>query len=88
MIRHLAITVLAVAATLATGAQPQRALFTGRSMMHAHNAYPEKGQWGDRIERALATGATPIVIEQDVALAGQGASARTVVSHDDELTGE
>jgi len=77
--------VLLSAAALLTQSPP--ALFNGRAMMHTHNAYPEKGKWGDRIERALATGATPIVIEQDVALAGQGASARTVVSHDDELTG-
>ncbi|HUQ87801.1 MAG TPA: hypothetical protein VM096_09590, partial [Vicinamibacterales bacterium] len=79
------ILVLLSVATLA--AQSPGRLFNGRSMMHAHNAYPEKGHWGDRIERALATGVTPIVIEQDVALAGQGASARTVVSHDEQLTG-
>ena len=61
-------------------------IFGGRSLMHAHNAYPENGQWRDRIERALATGATPVVIEQDIALRpATGASARTVVSHDDEL---
>ena len=58
------IVVLLSAAALLTQSPP--ALFNGRAMMHAHNAYPEKGKWGDRIERALATGATPIVIEQDV----------------------
>lgn len=79
------ILILVSAAGLAAQSAPR--LFNGRSMLHAHNAYPEKGRWGDRIDRALATGVTPIVIEQDVALAGQGASARTVVSHDDELTG-
>ena len=52
-------------------------------MLHAHNAYPEKGRWNDRIDRALATGLIPIVIEQDVALAG----TTSVVSHDDKLTG-
>jgi hypothetical protein len=83
MQRFVAILVSAVALT----AQSTPGLFHGRAMVHAHNAYPEKGKWGDRIDRALATGATPIVIEQDVALAGQGASARTVVSHDDHLTG-
>jgi len=86
-IRLFSIVLLFVASAFARGEQASAALFNGRAMMHAHNAYPEKGQWGDRINRALATGATPIVIEQDVALAGQGASARTVVSHDDELTG-
>ncbi len=57
-------------------------------MLHAHNAYPEEGRWADRLDRALATGVTPIVIEQDVALAGDGTSARTVVSHDDQLIGD
>lgn len=82
--RRFAVFVLS-AAVLAAQSPPR--LFNGRAMMHAHNAYPEKGQWGDRIDRALAAGATPIVIEQDVALAGAGASARSVVSHDDELVG-
>ena len=83
MLRYVLILLSAVTLT----APPQPRLFNGRPMMHAHNAYPEKGRWGDRIERALATGATPIVIEQDVALAGTGASARSVVSHDDTLVG-
>ncbi len=77
--------ILLSAAALAAQSAPR--LFNGRPMMHAHNAYPEKGRWGDRIDRALATGATPVVIEQDLALAGQGGSARSVVSHDDKLTG-
>ena len=74
--RLILIVLLFVASAFARREQVPAPLFNGRSMMHAHNAYPEKGQWGDRIDRALATGATPIVIEQDVALAGQGASAR------------
>jgi hypothetical protein len=79
--------ILIVVFGAALAAQPAPRLFNGRPMMHAHNAYPEKGRWADRIERALATGATPMVIEQDVALAGTGASARSVVSHDNELVG-
>ena len=59
------------------------AILGGRPLLHAHNCYPEKGLWADRIDRALGTGVTPIVIEQDVALAGD----RSVVSHDDKLTG-
>jgi hypothetical protein len=74
-------------AVLNAEAPESPAIFGGRSLLHAHNAYPEDGRWRDRIDRALATGLTPIVIEQDVALAGQGASALTVVSHDDQLTG-
>jgi glycerophosphoryl diester phosphodiesterase len=69
------------------GIQPSPPLLVAGPLLHAHNAYPEDGRWRDRIDRALATGATPIVIEQDVALSRQGGSAKTVVSHDDELTG-
>ena len=52
--------------------------------LHAHNCYPEKGQWGDRIQRALAVRTSDIAIEQDVAWfvdpsTGRG---RIVVSHD------
>jgi hypothetical protein len=37
-----------------------------RVRLHAHNCYPQKGLWTDRLDRALQTGARPIVIEQDV----------------------
>ena len=37
-----------------------------RVLLDAHNCYPENGQWGDRLERALKTG-LPIAIEQDLA---------------------
>ncbi len=55
-----------------------------RVWLHAHNCYPEKGQWGDRIQRALAARTSDIAIEQDVAWfvdpsTGRG---RIVVSHD------
>ncbi len=57
--------------------------------LHAHNCYPEKGQWGDRIERALATRPAMLAIEQDVAWAvdAQG-RGRSVVSHEAKPTGE
>jgi hypothetical protein len=59
-----------------------------RSLLHAHNAYPEDGRWPDRIDRALATGQIPIVIEQDIAYAPRNEPAdRTVVSHDTNLQG-
>lgn len=78
-----------LAATTVLAAQvPESQLLGGRSVLDTHNAYPEKGRWADRLDRALATGVTPIVIEQDVALAGAGTSARTVVSHDDKLIGD
>jgi hypothetical protein len=60
----------------------------GRVWLHAHNCYPEKGLWGDRIERALALRTTGLAIEQDIAWrvdpSGRGES---VVSHDTKLTG-
>ncbi|MEQ1691234.1 MAG: hypothetical protein ABMA00_08120, partial [Gemmatimonas sp.] len=56
-----------------------------RVLLDAHNAYPERGQWADRIERALATG-TPLAIEQDLYWSKpQGSAAFTsVVAHDDD----
>ena len=59
----------------------------GRSLLHAHNCYPERGQFADRIERALNTGAWPLVIEQDVAMAMRDGKPVSVLSHDDKLTG-
>src|SRR5690348_10173818 len=59
-----------------------------RPVFDAHNCYPYKGQWKDRIERALSTG-FPVAIEQDLAwyldpATGQG---RAVVSHSDKPAG-
>ncbi len=56
----------------------------GRSLVHAHNAYPEAGQWTDRITRGLAIPQVPVVIEQDIALAP---GPQSVVSHEARLTG-
>jgi hypothetical protein len=60
-----------------------------RVWLHAHNCYPEKGQWRDRIERALATRASWLAIEQDVAWAvdPQTGVGRSVVSHEPKVTG-
>ncbi|HYI31622.1 MAG TPA: hypothetical protein VD863_27620, partial [Bradyrhizobium sp.] len=61
-------------------------LLHGQSLVHAHNAYPEGGQWSDRIDRALAIGQVPAVIEQDVAFAPRNAPEdRSVVAHDAKL---
>jgi len=59
-----------------------------RPVLDAHNCYPYKGQWTDRIDRALSTG-FPVAIEQDLAwyvdpATGKG---RVVVSHTDKVTG-
>jgi len=55
-----------------------------RALLDAHNAYPERGQWTDRLARALSTG-TPIAIEQDLYW-GRTASGSfaPVVAHDDD----
>jgi hypothetical protein len=60
-----------------------------RVWLHAHNCYPEKGEWGDRIERALAVRSSGIAIEQDVAWFVDPATGRgrSVVSHDAKPTG-
>lgn len=60
-----------------------------RTLLCAHNAYPEDGAYHDRIDRALATG-LPVSIEQDVAYrvdpeTGAGVS---IVSHGPPLTGD
>jgi len=74
---------LVVAAITQAAAQPP-GIFKGRSLLHAHNAYPEEQQWKDRFDRAIATGLMPIVIEQDIAF---DAARGPVVSHDAELDG-
>jgi hypothetical protein len=53
-----------------------------RALLDAHNCYPENGQWGDRLTRALKTG-LPIAIEQDLAWYTDKASGKSwsVVVH-------
>ena len=60
-----------------------------RVWLHAHNCYPEKGLWSDRLERALRAAPGPVAIEQDVAWLVDPATGRgrSVVSHDTKLTG-
>lgn len=57
----------------------------GRSILDAHNAYPEEGQYRDRLARAISTGLAPLGIEQDVAY--QPNTRQVVVSHDTTLDG-
>jgi hypothetical protein len=79
----LALLLLPAAAQDADGLRPG-----ARVWLHAHNCYPEKGLWTDRIERALATGATHLAIEQDLAWAVEpDGTGRSVVSHERKLTG-
>jgi hypothetical protein len=60
-----------------------------RSLLDAHNCYPDAGHWSDRIDRALGTG-MPLAIEQDLVWrcpAPGGSSCAPVVSHGPPLTG-
>ena len=70
------------------GGTPQPSFLPGqRSLLDAHNAYPERGRFADRIDDALATG-LPVAIEQDLAwcAAPSGAMA-PVVSHEKTCIG-
>lgn len=87
----LAACALALAALLATQqhtASAQTRVIRG-PLLHAHNCYPDEGQWADRIERALKLGLSQVAIEQDLAWvpASGGRAARSVVSHTDTPTG-
>jgi hypothetical protein len=65
---------------------PSNAVAPGsRVLLDAHNAYPERGQWADRIDRAIATG-VPIAIEQDLYWYKPRGSTEyvSVVAHDDD----
>jgi hypothetical protein len=87
----LGVVQLAVALGLAYGAHTQvpaqpSVLFGpgARVLLDAHNAYPERGQWGTRLDEALATG-FPLAVEQDLhwRTAG-GGLPQSVVAHDDD----
>jgi hypothetical protein len=75
-----------IAACLLAGAlhaQPQLDFLNhNRSLLDAHNCYPELGQWADRIERALKLG-FPVAIEQDLALSG----GHAVLCHNEKPAG-
>jgi hypothetical protein len=60
-----------------------------RSVLDAHNCYPDAGRWADRIGRALGTG-TPLAIEQDLVwrCSGRGSACAPVVSHGAPLDGQ
>jgi hypothetical protein len=58
-----------------------------RVLLDAHNAYPDRGRFRDRIDQALATG-TPVAIEQDLAWCPGADGVRVpVVSHESECHG-
>jgi hypothetical protein len=77
--------------TRATTGQTPRSLAPGtRVYLHAHNCYPERGRWTDRLARARGAGAQFLAIEQDLAWIAPTASApgRSVVLHDRPPVGD
>ncbi|MEZ5287969.1 MAG: hypothetical protein R2712_24870 [Vicinamibacterales bacterium] len=87
----LVLTVLATPLPAAPASAPADALAPGaRVYLHAHNCYPDRGQWTDRIARALGTGARHIAIEQDLVWVppANGRPGRSVVAHDVPARGD
>ncbi|MBY0488727.1 MAG: hypothetical protein K2R93_02685 [Gemmatimonadaceae bacterium] len=72
-----------LAAVLSLVPQPAGFAPGRRVLLDAHNAYPERGQYADRIDRALRTG-LPLAIEQDLYWSTSGAVPQVVVAHDDD----
>jgi hypothetical protein len=82
ILRRMKLLAALFALALPLAAQDLDYLNHNRSVLDAHNCYPYRGQFADRIERALATG-YPVGIEQDIALAG----GVPVVSHEAKTAG-
>jgi len=58
-----------------------------RTLLDAHNAYPDRGRFADRIDVALATG-LPVAIEQDLAWCpSAGGVLAPLVSHESTCVG-
>ncbi len=76
------------AAALVAQQPPLDFLNHNRPVLDAHNCYPYKGKYGDRLERALSTG-FPVAVEQDIAWAVDPVThhGRPVVSHTPKTTG-
>ena len=60
------LTCAGLMASVAFAAKVQSPVTPGaRTLMLAHNAYPDQGKYADRLDRAIASGA-PFVVEQDL----------------------
>ena len=86
--RAVAAAIASTVVALAAYATPMAQASFGpgaRVLLDAHNAYPERGRYADRIERALSTG-LPIAIEQDLYWyrAANATAPVPVVAHDDD----
>jgi hypothetical protein len=61
------ITIAGLLISVAIAARVNSSTFTpgARTLMLAHNAYPDDGQYGDRLDRTIAAG-VPFVVEEDL----------------------
>ena len=61
------LSLVAVAASLVIAATRHSNPFTpgARTLMLAHNAYPDEGKYGDRLDRVISAG-VPFVVEEDL----------------------
>ena len=90
----VASALLLVASTTSSSTTPRQSSIDNRQflpgqriLLDAHNAYPDRGRFADRIDVALATG-LPIAIEQDLAwCAGPGGTLAPLVSHESTCVG-
>lgn len=81
----LALSIAVVAAvSLVMAAGPNSSPFTpgARTLMLAHNAYPDEGKYGDRLDRAISAG-TPFVVEEDLVWTG----GKSLVIHSEKAAG-
>jgi hypothetical protein len=60
-------TLVTLVASVAIAARMHSSPFApgARTLMLAHNAYPDEGKYGDRLDRVIATG-VPFVVEEDL----------------------
>src|SRR5271169_4064852 len=65
--KKLSMVFLALASLVAIAAKMHSSLFEpgARTLMLAHNAYPDDGKFGDRLDRVIAAG-VPFVVEEDL----------------------
>jgi hypothetical protein len=63
----LALTIAALVVSVAIATKNHTSPFVpgARTLMLAHNAYPDEGKYGDRLDRAIA-GGVPFVVEEDL----------------------
>lgn len=63
----LCLSAAAIAATFSIAAKLTTSPVTpgARTLMLAHNAYPDEGKFGDRLDRAISAG-VPFVVEEDL----------------------